>query len=284
MTRRSGTALAAALAFAAVLSTAGAAIAQQGSADSTDAPKPPPRPPEGQRIINLPSADTPPAGTLALIFTHRFSQPVEDSDWHDLWSFDSGAEIGIGLSYTPIENLDVGAYRSSHLDVYELDAKYRLLKGPLAIAVRGGWDHRSAKDLENRDTFFGQAIVAYSFLDRFRVTAVPTYVNRTAFESFVSLKPVYENVFSVPVAVSIAITKTVNVQGEVVYRVGKADSTGVGWIAAVEKTLLRHRFSFTVGNQRGTTVDQYVSWQPAFFGQSPHRYYLGFNLVRQWKL
>jgi hypothetical protein len=281
MTKRPGTALAAAFAFGILFSTAGAAIAQE---DSAETPKPPPRPPEGQRIINLPSADTPPAGTLALIFTHRFSQPVEESDWHDLWSFDSGAEIGIGLSYTPIENLDVGAYRSSHLDVYELDAKYRLLKGPLALAVRGGWDHRSERDLENRDTFFAQAIIAFSFLDRFRVTAVPTYVNKTAFESFVSLKPVYEDIFSVPVAVSIAITKTINVQGEVVYRVGKADSTGVGWIAAVEKTLLRHRFAFTVGNQRGTTVDQYVSWQPAFFGQSPHRYYLGFNLVRQWKL
>lgn len=278
MTTRPGTALAASLALA-ILSTA--AVAQQ---DSSDAPKPPPRPPEGQRIINLPSADTPPAGTLALTFTHRFSQPVQDSDWHSLWSFDSGAEIGIGLSYTPIENLDVGFYRSSHLDVYELEAKYRFLKGPLTLSARFGGDFRTEKNLENRDNYFAQGILAFSFLDRFRVTAVPTYVSRTAFENAVSLKPVYEDVFSVPAALSIAITRTINVQGEVVYRVGKTDSTGVGWIAAVEKTLLRHRFAFTVGNQRATTVDQYVSWQPAFFGQSPHQIYLGFNLVRQWKL
>jgi len=27
-----------------------------------------------------------------------------------------------------------------------------------------------------------------------------------------------------------------------------------------------------------------VAWQPQFFGQSPHPYYIGFNIVRQWKL
>ena len=36
----------------------------------------------------------------------------------------------------------------------------------------------------------------------------------------------------------------------------KLPAQGVAWIVSVEKTLLRHRFSFTAGNQRRTTVDQ----------------------------
>jgi hypothetical protein len=51
---------------------------------------------------------------------------------------------------------------------------------------------------------------------------------------------------------------------------------------AIEKTVLRHRFAFTVGNLRETTVDQYVA--PNFAGLPREDYYLGFNLVRQWKL
>src|SRR4051794_11668331 len=102
-----------------------------------EAPAPPARSPEGSRIINFPSADVPRPGTLTLLFTHRFTQPLEDSDIHSLYSFDSGADIGIGLAYAPLRNLDVSLYRSSNQDVYELDAKYRVFAtDSIATAVR----------------------------------------------------------------------------------------------------------------------------------------------------
>ena len=255
------------------------AAAKEPAADSAAAP----RPPEGSRIINLPSADAPRRGTLTVLFTHRFSQPVEESDIHSLYSFDSGADIGIGLAYAPIDNLDVALYRSSGLDVYELDVKYHVLSaGPLSAAVRLGGDWRTEANLQNRNGIFAQAILGLSIGSRVRLTAVPTYVSKTSGQRFVSPKPFYENLFSVPAAVSIAVTRSINLQGEVEPRLGKADSRGVAWIAAIEKTVVRHRFAFTVGNQRGTTVDQYISTD--FSGLPPHGYYLGFNLVRQWKL
>ncbi|HEY7574914.1 MAG TPA: hypothetical protein VIB08_07095, partial [Thermoanaerobaculia bacterium] len=80
---------------------------------------------------------------------------------------------------------------------------------------------------------------------------------------------------------------------EVTPRIGKADSIGVGWIASIEKTLLRHRFCFTVGNQTQTTVDQYTASLPYWMRYEPQSdgvakgakgIYLGFNIVRQWKL
>ena len=89
-------------------------------------------------------------------------------------------------------------------------------------------------------------------------------------------------IFNVPAAISIALNRTINIQGEIVPRSGRADSPGVGWIASIEKTVLRHRFAFTVGNLRATTVDQYVASD--FSGLSPKSYFFGFNLVRQWKL
>ncbi len=252
------------------------------SAEAAEAPAPARRPPEGERIINLPSADVPPAGTLSVLFTHRFSQPLEQSDIHSLYSFDSGADIGIGLAYSPFDRVDIGLYRTSNNDVYEVDVKARLLSsGPFAVSARVGGDWRTERGLDNRSGVFAQAIAAFSIGSRVRFTVVPTYVSKIS-EPFVSPRPLYKNVFNVPAAVSIEILRTVNVQGEIVPRNGRADSPGVGWIASIEKTVTRHRFAFTVGNTRGTSVDQYVASQ--FAGQSPHNYFIGFNLVRQWKL
>jgi hypothetical protein len=275
------------------------------------------RPIEGPVIINLPSVDVPRAGTLTLLVTHRFQTPVQDADWfNDLLSFDLGADIGIGLAYAPLPNLDLSFYRSSSLDLdpWEFAAKYQLVsKGPLGVALRVGGDVRSEDGLTDRWSFFTQAILAFTICDRVRITAVPTYVSQisgrpsayfpdgdpptfpppndrscqpTEFGTFVC-SGLYENVFNVPAALSVALTRSVTLHAEVTPRYGKADSIGVGWIASIEKSLLRHRFSFTVGNQQQTTVDQYVAalaYPIRYVSQGNRGIYLGFNISRQWKL
>lgn len=238
---------------------------------------------EGYRIINLPSAEVSSPGTLSMLFTHRFSQPLADSNWHALWSFDSSAEIGIGIAYVPISNLEVSFDRSSNQDDYEFAAKYRFLarsqKNPLSLALRAGADIRTEIGSDTKPSFFAQAIIAFSIGSRVRLTAVPTYLSRTSGHRFIAPE---EDVFNVPVAVAVAITRSINVQAEYTVRRGRYGSPGTGWIAAIEKTVLRHRFAFTVGNGRGTTVDQYTV--PDFFGREPNDYFIGFNLVRSWKL
>jgi hypothetical protein len=244
-----------------------------------------PRPPEGVRIINLPSADVPAKGTLGVFFTHRFSQPLSDADFHSFFSFDSSASIGLGVSYAPSDALDLSLDRSSAEDDYELAAKYRLLPmaegRPFALSVRVGGNARTAQEIEDDDryAFFAQGIASVSIGPRIRVTAIPTYVSNTAF---------FRDAFNVPVAISIGITRTVNVQGEFYpkngdFTEGPNRSTHAGWIVAVEKTVLRHRFAFTAGNLRATSVDQYTASD--FGGGIPKGdVYIGFNLVRQWKL
>ncbi|HEY6066242.1 MAG TPA: DUF5777 family beta-barrel protein [Thermoanaerobaculia bacterium] len=250
-----------------------------------DAPAPePPRPPEGPRIVNLPSADVPAKGTLGVFFTHRFSQPLADADFHSFFGFDSSASIGLGVSYAPLDGLDLSLDRSSSEDDYELAAKYRVLpmaeRRPFALSVRIGGNVRSERTVEgDRYAFFAQGIASVSIGRRVRVTAIPTWVSNTA---------LFKNVFNVPVAISVGISRTVNVQAELypknqdfTERPGR--KTSAGWIVALEKTVLRHRFAFTAGNLRATSVDQYTASD--FGGGIPRKdVYIGFNLVRQWKL
>jgi hypothetical protein len=262
--------------FAVLSASLAAAAAGQDTAAS------PSRPPEGSVVIDLPSAEVPAAGTLGLLFTHRFSEPVQDSDFHSLYSFDSGADIGIGLSYVPIRGLEVGVLRNRSLEDYEFSAEYRLRSfagSPVSIAMRAGLDYRNQRHLTERTTAFGQAILAVSLLSRIRITAVPTYVSRTAGQIVGILEPAPQDVFNVPVAISAAVTPTVNVHAEFVPR---HENPGASWIVSIEKTVLRHRFAFTAGTLRPTTVDQYLAYD--FEGLPRSNVYVGFNIVRQWKL
>ena len=282
---------------------------------------PPYRPIEGPVIINLPSVDVPKKGTLTVLFAHRFQAPVQGSSINDLFTFDSGANIGIGLGYSPLKDFDFEFYRYSNQNkTYEYGGKYRLpLASPLGVSLRLGGVARTQSDipLNNRSTFFAQAILAYTFAPWLRITAEPTYLNHTSGQSAyavgaigdpaymtVAPEPFYANVFNVPVAASIAITRSITVHAEVVPSYGRAvqitpfdcgapsgfgpcptgpghSSPGVGWIVSVEKTLLRHRFAFTAGNMKETTADQYLL--PNFQGK-PKNIYLGFYLSRQWPL
>ena len=241
---------------------------------------PPAKPPEGSIIINLPSADTPGPRTLQLLFTHRFSGPVQESDIHSLFSFDSGADVNIGLAYVPIKNLEAGFQRARALEDYEVYVKYALLGGssPVHVAARVGGDWRTERGYPERFSFFAQAIAAVTLAERVRISVVPTFVTKAAGLRFVL--PIRDNVFNVPIAVSATVTRSINVQGELVPR--HAQSPGTGWIVAIEKTLPKHRFSFTAGNLRAVTVDQYTASD--FNALSPSNIYLGFNIVRQWKL
>lgn len=263
------------------ISLAAALLGAVRAAADDAAPLPPPKPPEGSVIIDLPSANTNPDGSLQFLINHRFSQPVQDSDIHSFYSFFSPANVGLGASYVPIHNLETGFLRAQELEDYELFAKYAVCApagGTFAAAVRMGWDFRTERGVDDRSSFFAQGILAVTIAHRIRITAVPTFSQQAAGQ----VPPTTRNVFNVLGALSIAITSSINVHGEIVPR--KDGSAATGWIASIEKTLLRHRFAFTVGNLRGTTVDQYVLWQPQFSNPQPSHVYFGFNIVRLWKL
>ena len=247
------------------------------------------RPPEGSRIINLPSTEVLSKGSFGVLFIHRFNEPLGDSNLRSFFSLDKGADNTFGVSYSPIRSLEMSLDRSSNEDDYELAAKYRFLDAadgrPFAAALRVGGNARTEVGIEDRYAFFAQGIAAVLLGSRVRLTVIPTYVSNT---------PLFQDVFSVPVALSVAITRSINLQGEF-YPKNRdftehpaaenvpARKTSAGWLVAIEKTVLRHRFAFTFGNLRATNVDQYTASD--FLGGLPRRdVFLGFNIVRQWKL
>jgi hypothetical protein len=262
------------------------------------------RPIESNVIINLPSVEVPTEGTLTFLVTHRFTQRIQDGSLENFFTLDNGNEWGFGLWYAPIKNLNAGFYRTSQLGTYEASAQYELPRaGGFDASLRVGEDWRTYSSAASpKSSFFTQAVLAYSIGPYARITAVPTYLQRTNgfvrptqppppgdkscteipdSDSF-NCSGLYENVFNVPVGVSIAITHSITIHGEVTPRLAKVNPSGVGWCVTVEKSLLRHRFAFFAGNQRATTVNQYTGGIP--MSRSPSSVYIGFNLFRAWKL
>ena len=267
------------------------------------------RPIESNVIVNLPSVEVPSAGTLTFLVTHRFQEPLQNGNIDNFFTLDVENRWGFGLWYAPLENLNVGFYRTSDLNIYEASAQYEFPRlGGFASALRVGEDWRTDPGTASpHSSFFAQAILAYSFGKYVRITAVPTYLQRTNrfkipfdepvpgdqscrldADGFYQCSGLYENIWNVPVAASVALTHSITLHGEVYPRLSKVNSSGVGWAATVEKSLLRHRFAFFVGNMRPTTVDQYTAglpYDPFPIDRPPgSNVYIGFNLYRAWKL
>jgi len=261
------------------------------------------RPIEANVIINLPSVAVPTEKTLTFLVTHRFIQRIQEGNINNFFTLDSGNTWGFGLWYAPLEHLNAGLYRTSNLNTYEASVQYQLPSlGGFGWSLRAGEDWRTEPGVASpKSSFFAQAILAYNFGKYVRISAVPTYLQQTnGFDAFfpeptpgdqsceATANPfnpyrcsgLYKDVFNVPIAASIAITHSITVHGEVYPRLSKVNSNGVGWSVTVEKALLRHRFAFFAGNQRQTTVDEYMEAVP--MGRSPNNIYLGFNLLRAW--
>lgn len=232
----------------------------------------------GDRFLQTASPLVNDQGLFQVLFSHRFNQAVNRAGGNELGGLDSGANIGIGLGYAPMDRLAVEVLRASTGGDYEFAARYTVLKPtkelPVAVGVRGGLDWETKGNLDKKTAGFGQAIVAVTLGERFTLGAAPTYVSST---------PLFTDVWNVPLMAQVKVARGLYVTGEYVFRNRDLAGSKGQWSVAIEKSLFRHRFSVWVGNSGGLTVDQIMA---ADYGggvlESNLR--LGFNLVRQFEI
>lgn len=230
----------------------------------------------GDRFLQTESPLANDRGLFQVLFTHRFNQPVNQAGGNNLFGLDSGANIGIGLGYVPVDRLSVELYRASSGGDYEFSAKYTLVppthERPLAVGVRAGMDWLTKYEVDQKTGFFGQALVAWTFAERVTISAAPTYVSNT---------PLFSDVFNVPVMLQVKLARGLYATGEYVFRNKDLDGSVGQWSFALEKSLWHHRFGVWIGNSAATTVDQMMAGDYAG-GVVESNVRLGFNIVRQF--
>ncbi|MFI5413800.1 MAG: DUF5777 family beta-barrel protein, partial [Candidatus Lutacidiplasmatales archaeon] len=239
---------------------------------------PPWEPGYGDRFLQTASPLVNDQGILEAIFTHRFNVPVNQSGGNQLFGLDSGANVGLGVSYAPVSRLAVEVYRGSAGGDYEFAAKYAALTAtqelPIAVSARGGVNWLTNYAIDRKFGGFGQLLLAATLGDRVTVAAAPAFVTNT---------PLFKNVFNVPLALQLRLGRGFFATGEYVFRNRDLSGSVGQWSFALEKAVFHHRFGVWIGNSGATTVDQMMGGDFGG-GVTESNIRLGFNIVRQFEI
>lgn len=231
--------------------------------------------PLDSRLLNLPTLATVGPSTLEVIFTHRFTQTVQEGGGEELFGLDSPADVGIGVALGLGSVAQVEAYRSSFWKEVELAGKLVVLPfregRPWGLALRAGADYRGAFGLSPRWSGFAQAVLAFRPHRQWQLALVPTFVTDT---------PTLRRAGNVGFAWAVQLPRRLRVEGNLIPPNPQAHGARLAWALGLTKGVRGHSFTLYVGNSRATTTDLWVG------SDFPGRYRvrdlrLGFNLVRR---
>jgi hypothetical protein len=239
------------------------------------AQEPPQREPIGTRFIDTPTPFTVGSRRVELLFTHRFQQTVQDGDDHNLWGLDGGSDVGIGVAVGLTPRFDLGVFRSSFQESFELSAKYLVAEQspriPLSIGVRAGADLLRREGVEDADRPFVQLLLARRFAPGVSLVVSPSWVRDT---------PRLRDAFNIPVGITFPLKKSL-IEIEWIPANQDLDESEDAWHVAISRDIGDHIFEVLVGNSRATTVDQYLGGDFAG-GFETGDVRLGFNLIRDF--
>lgn len=259
-----------------------------------DAPAPLRSLPMGDTLLSLPSNQIAPHGQWEIKFTHRFNQSIDQGSLsdqlHSLFGLDGGADVAFGAAYAMSPDLQLSLVRSNTNDTFEVAAKYVLLRQtdgrPFNLTLRGGGDFRTETDLEDRSSFFAQAIVTRQFGRKAEIFLLPTFAtNAGRAVTGDTSGALFEHALNVPVAFAWMLRPGLAAVVEVIPPNGdlpKESSADIGWAVGVKRNIGAHWFEILLTNNQTTLVDQYVTttFQGAPFDAG--NVHLGFNIERRF--
>jgi hypothetical protein len=256
-----------------------------------DVPKPLPM---GDVLLSLPSPNIQPYGMWELRFSHRFNQSLSSGGFsdqvHSLFGLDTNADVVFAVSRAVRPNLQLSLARSNTNDTLEVAAKYAALEQsatlPLSLTLRGGTDWRTERNLEDRSSFFAQAMVSHQFGRKAEVFALPTFVTKAGRAvSGETSGALFDTAFNVPVGVAWMIRPQLALVAEIVPPNGDLPddrSADFGWAFGIKRAVGGHWFEILLTNSQATTVDQYATttFQGTPLDSGDVR--LGFNIERRF--
>ena len=250
--------------------------------------------PLGDVLFNLPTSHMPSLGTWEVRFSHRFNQAIDKGSFsdrvHSLWGLDSNADVGIGLSYAPVRDLQLSFLRSNARDDIVFGAKYQVMQQapviPFTAAVRVGGDWRTEKNLNDRSTVFAQAIVSRQFGKRAEVFLIPTWAtNAGRAVSGQTSTALFKHAFNVPVGAALMIAPAFSLVGEIIPRnrdLPAGTHADFAWSFGLKKALGGHFFEILLTDSNATHVDQYVTSTYQGTPLNKNDIHIGFSIERRF--
>ena len=246
---------------------------------------------KGTRVINGHSVETPGAGSLLFLISHRFG--ALNSGAYNFFGLDQ-ATIRLGLEYGLTDRLAVGVGRSSLEKTFDGFAKYRLLRqstGPGAVPVSLAVLATAAltslelqpqpeRTTTSRFTYTYQALLARKFSPSFSVQLMPTLVHR----NYVALRRDQNNVYALGAAARQKLTKRFALTGEYYYLLpgATADDFRNSLALGFDIETGGHVFQLHVTNSPGMIEKFFIPQTTGNFFKGD--IFFGFNISRAFQL
>jgi hypothetical protein len=246
----------------------------------------------GTRIINGHSVETRGAGTLEVIFMHRFG--ALNSGAYNFWGLDE-AWIRLGLEYSITDDLTVGLGRSSYEKTYDGFLKYRFVeqtKGArnfpftatgfvsMAINTLKPTDPEQEIQFSSRLSYAYQVLMARKFNKNLSLQLMPTLVHH----NLVATPEENNDIFALGFGGRYKVSRRLALTLEYYYQFNNNtqqvnyDALGVG----LEIETGGHVFQIVFSNSRAMIEKSFITETTGnFFDGDIH---LGFNITRAFYL
>jgi hypothetical protein len=241
------------------------------------------------RHLSLLTARPAEAGDGEFMVEHRSATPLynnnSDSPWGDMWhnflGLDQGIQVGLGLRYGVIENLDVGVYRagSSATDTYELDARYRVVgqdKLGLDVAARAGVTWFVQPHAADAHGFFGQLLGSRLFANRLLATGAVLFHSNSTNGTKYNEDKAWSLAGALAIEWRIAAPVALDVEG--VFCTAGYCSKRPAFTAGAKYITTRHSFALVCTNTTWVTADGYITNTDRAWDQLG----IGFNITRSY--
>jgi hypothetical protein len=247
---------------------------------------------DGTRVINGQSIENIHAGSLQLLFSHRFGSI--STGIHTLYGLDQ-SNVRIGFDYGICERLTAGFGRSSQKETYDLYLKYKVLRQstglknmPVSLSLMASatamTNVKSAldtiSDLSSRLTYVYQMILARKFNKKLSIQLSPTMIYRNQIQS---VDDEYY-VFAMGIAGRYKLTKRLSLTAEYFYVFSEYtaghyfNSASVG----IDIETGGHVFQLHLSNSQGMAEQFFIAKTGDDWLKQGIR--LGFNISRNFSI
>lgn len=246
---------------------------------------------KGTRVINGHSVETPGAGSLVFLISHRFG--ALNSGAYNFFGLDQ-ATIRLGLEYGLTDRLAVGVGRSSLEKTFDGFGKYRLLRqstGPGAVPVSVTLlataalsslrlDPQPERGDASRLTYAYQALLARKFSSSLSAQLMPTLVHR----NYVDRRRDQNNVYALGAALRQKLSKRLALTGEYYYLLPGATAADFRNSLALGFDIETggHVFQLHFTNSPGMIEKFFIPQTTGNFFQGD--IFFGFNISRSFQL
>jgi Membrane bound beta barrel domain (DUF5777) len=235
-------------------------------------------------------------GTLEFDIQHRFGTVNKGAK--DLWGFFAPPNIRLGVNYSPVSKLFVGAGITKERMQIDLNAKYALLqqttdnKMPVSVSYFGNivMDARDKSNFRygvHRFSYFNQLIVARKITEKFSAQVAPSFSWFNNIEGYVDSKgEIQKKMENGHLAISFLGRYKVTEKSSVIVGYDQpltqhpTNNPHPNICFGFETTTSSHAFQVFAGNYYGI-----VPQSNNMFNQNDYRegqFVIGFNITRLW--